>query len=86
MVDLEPNEREEKVWIMFLIAEMFVKVRNVLQFRAPLIVTPLRCGSQQAAVKSSSQASPLGKWDILAAVCIGNIAITRKQCRPQVID
>ena len=55
----------------FLITEMFVKVRNVLQFRAPLTVNPLRSSSQQAAVRSS-QASPLGKWDILAAVCIGN--------------
>ena len=78
-------KERKRVWIMFLIAEMFVKVRNVLQFRAPLIVNPLRCGSQQAAVKSS-QASPLGKWDILAAVCIGNIVITSKQCRQQVID
>ena len=78
-------KERKRVWIMFLIAEMFVKVRNVLQFRAPLIVTPLRCGSQQAAVRSS-QASPLGKWDILAAVCIGNIVITSKQCRQQVID
>ena len=79
-------KERKRVWIMFLIAEMFVKVRNVLQFRAPLIVNPLRCGSRQAAVKSSSQASPLGKWDILAAVCIGNIVITSKQCRQQVID
>ena len=51
---------------------MFVKVRNVLQFRASLTVNPLRSSSQQAAVRSS-QASPLGKWDILAAVCIGNM-------------
>ena len=51
---------------------MFVKVRNLLQFRAPLTVNPLRSSSQQAAVRSS-QASPLGKWDILAAVCIGNM-------------
>jgi len=54
---------------MFLI-EMFVKVRNVLQFRASISVTSsLRCSSQQATLRSS-QASPVGKWDILAAVCI----------------
>ena len=45
---------------------MFVRVRNVLQFRAPL-----RSSSHQAAVKSS-QAAPVGKWDVMAAVCVGN--------------
>ena len=78
-------KERKRVWIMFLIAEMFVKVRNVMQFRAALSVNSLRCSSQQATLRSS-QASPVAKWDILAAVCIGNIVITSKQCRQQVID
>ena len=64
------TRKRRSVSLMFLITEMFVKVRNVMQFRAALSVNSLRCSSQQAALRSN-QASPVAKWDILAAVCIG---------------